>query len=325
MSTLGADPTPRGETAAAGRPAGATAGYALASGAFGLLLLVAAGLKLDAVFSGDERAPGDGSPAQLLSALLEISVAVWLLAAVQRKWARRAAMAVLVVFVAVAGWRLVRGEADCGCFGHVRVHPAWTLAFDLLALSAIWYFGRWTSAPARPSDVTRRQIGARSLVALLAGVAVPALTMAVIAELRASDPGGFAAVGDAVLLVPRDWAGKPFPLLPELEPSEHDVSRGPWVVVLVNRGCHACDAYLASAEFESLRQSVRQQDPPRRFVVLEVGKDAAEGGGIVSPDLPQLRPRQGKTFLVDGPYEVLMTDGVVERARRVVAGAPRPS
>jgi len=36
--------------------------------------------------------------------------------------------------VTIAAWRMVGGEKDCGCFGRVPVHPAWTLGLDAILL-----------------------------------------------------------------------------------------------------------------------------------------------------------------------------------------------
>jgi hypothetical protein len=63
-------------------------------------------------------------------------VAAWLLAGAAPFWARRVALAVLFFFVAASGWRLVSGLADCGCVGRVSMHPAWTVAVDLLTAEA---------------------------------------------------------------------------------------------------------------------------------------------------------------------------------------------
>src|SRR5437762_3369993 len=118
--------------------------YAVITTLFALLLLVAAGLKADAALT-----EGQGPfQKELAAAAAEAAIAVWLLSGVGRVWARRAAVVLLLAFVTLAGRRLVRGDADCGCFGRVRIHPALTLGVDLAALSSIWLLGRWTSVSA---------------------------------------------------------------------------------------------------------------------------------------------------------------------------------
>jgi hypothetical protein len=294
--------------------------YAVASGLFAALLLVAAGLKADLVFNDPIVRSRTGAFARhLLSAVTEAAVAAWLLSGVAPAWARRAAIALLSVFVAVAGWHLLRGDADCGCFGRVRVHPAWTVAIDAAALASVWLFGRGMSPPTAAGVRPRRNrpSGVRIFLAGLAGLGVPALIVLFGADpfKPQSETGG--AI-DAVILDPRGWDGKPFPLLDELAPSAQDVAKGKWVVILVNHACHKCEEYLAHADFEALRQADGPGAPPRTLGLIEfLLEEGAEGATVRGPvSVTTLRLRKGPTYITDGPYEIYLNDGVVERTRR---------
>jgi hypothetical protein len=258
-----------------------------------------------------------------LSVFVEIGVAVWLLSGFRAAWARRAAMALLTVFVGVAAWRLVRGHADCGCFGRVRVHPAVTLSIDAAALLAIAYFGRGVGRTrAAGSGPARRPVAApvaQVLLALAAGVVVPIATVAVAPRFMGHGmtrlvPGE----DDPILLAPRDWEGKPFPLLADVLPGDADLSKGRWVVILVNHGCHKCHEYLERADFDALRHTDGPDAPPRQLgmieFLLEEGLEPTKVKGPVP--MTTLRLREGRTYLTDGPYEVYLNDGVVEKSRR---------
>jgi hypothetical protein len=309
-----------------GRSAPADTAYAVASCAFAGLLLVAAGLKADVAFNDPFARSHIGEAARhLLAAATEAAVAAWLLSGVAPAWARRAAIALLSVFVAVAGWHFLRGDADCGCFGRVRVHPGWTLAIDAAALTSLWYFGRGLNAsrssPATVSSRVRmaRPNGVRIFLAVAAGLGVPGFTM-----LLASDPfkprseWEDSVAIDATLLDPRGWDGKPFPLLGELVPSDQDPAKGKWVVILVNHGCHKCEQYLASTDFDALRRTDGPEAPPRSLGVIELRADDS-GGAAEAPrgaTLIALRLRKGPVYLVGGPYEIYLSEGVVERTRR---------
>ena len=329
MNTPGAepvsDPIPRGADAGPpGAPASTPAkpAYAVASGLFAALLLVAAGLKADLAFNDPIVRSRTGEFARhLLSAFTEAGVAAWLLSGVAPAWARRAAMALLSVFVAVAGWHLVRGDADCGCFGRVRVHPAWTVAIDAAALASLWLFGRGLPArAAAPAGARRRRNGpggVRLFLAALAGLGVPALTVLFGADPFKPQSETDGAI-DAVILDPRGWDGKPFPLLNELAPSGPDVAKGKWVVILVNHACHKCEEYLAHTDFGALRQADGPTAPPRSLGLIEfLLDDGGEGARVPGPvSVTTLRLRKGPTYITDGPYEVYLNDGVVERTRR---------
>jgi hypothetical protein len=303
--------------------------YAVVTALFAALLLVASGLKAQIAFGDGVESFRNGESARhLLPAVTEAAVAAWLLSGVAPAWARRGAIALLCVFVAVAGWHLFRGDPDCGCFGHVRVRPGLTLAIDAVALASIWVFGRSESPPpgAQRRGALPRPAASRVVLSVLAGTGVPAFVALFASEWAASAPSGIA--GDLVgadgprpvLLAPRDWAGKRFPLLDEVMPSETDLSKGRWVLILVNHDCHTCEEYLAHANFDAIRRTDGPDAPPRRIGLIEfLTKESDEPKKVPGPvAVTTLRLRPGTTYLTDGPYEVYLSDGVVEQARRVI-------
>jgi hypothetical protein len=122
--------------------------YNVARIIFAAILLLAAGLKFYSLLPsplnlgrGLERSEWDRIGI-LLSVAVESLIAGWLLTGRAQRWARRAAMTLLTVFIAIASWHLFEGSGDCGCFGPVRMHPAWALALDCLCLGLLYWLGR---------------------------------------------------------------------------------------------------------------------------------------------------------------------------------------
>ena len=75
---------------------------------------------------------------------------------------------------------------------------------------------------------------------------------------------------------------------------------------------------MSHADFDALRRAGPEQAPPRKLLVIELGEPSAELRRSTPVPVPIVRLREGTTYLVDGPYEVYLADGIVEEARRVV-------
>src|SRR5665213_1714021 len=102
----------------------------------GGILLVAAGFQRASLqFERSIHSHLSAADAPTLIAIVsEIFIAVWLFSGHAPTWARRATMLLLAVFLCTAAWRWYAGEADCGCFGAVAIHPAWTMALGAVLL-----------------------------------------------------------------------------------------------------------------------------------------------------------------------------------------------
>ncbi len=272
--------------------------------AFALVLLVSAGLKLYALLF-PTAAPASTAAAafQLLVVVAEWALAAWVLVGCRQHLARRLAIATLVVFASITGWRAAQREPDCGCFGGLRVPPAVTFTFDLVALGIIFYTGRpraWAGhrGPRRPSP-GRWRIGAgvalSALVPLGAAGANHVMTMT-------------ARSGRTIVHNHNEWIGKPFPLLEFVDPlSQADLVSGLRTVIVVDHDCHKCHDYVAS-----LLPAWGGAAADARVRLIDVGEPGT-GGGF---GLPAIRLGPEVLYAAGVPMEVVLLDGVVQSARR---------
>jgi hypothetical protein len=85
----------------------------------------------------------------------EIILGLWLILGVHPQWARRAAVACFLAFLAVSLIKVSVGEDKCGCFGPLPVSPWMTLGLDGAAAAALlftrppdrgWHSSRWSAA-----------------------------------------------------------------------------------------------------------------------------------------------------------------------------------
>lgn len=306
------------EPLAAKRPqAGRTAiAYTLLSSAFAIVLLVAAGLKAQALIAESSARPSPESwtdTARWAAIAAECLVATWLLSGIWKVWARRASLVLLTVLVSAAGWHLYRGDADCGCFGRVAVPPAWTTGLDSIALVSLWWFGRArrTGAPAEGGPSGRRvRLAARvGIVAVLAPCALIATVFAADARL-ASAPAG----QRIVVLDPQSWPGHPFPLMEFVDATARaDLATARCTVVLYSRHCPKCREYLARVDQGA---SPLGEPPPTFTVDLAPAAARGEEQDVLRLRLRRLSLRGDLTLVADVPLEVMLRNGVVERVTR---------
>jgi hypothetical protein len=139
----------------------------LALDLFAFVLLLAAGLKMRSLLV---EGAGANAFVTVVAIVTEWVVALWLLSCVGQFWARRAAVALLAVFVTINAWRLWRGASDCGCFGNLRVHPIWTMAFDATVLAGI----AWCRRGEFGTGEVMKDRGPRIVFALLLAIFLPA-------------------------------------------------------------------------------------------------------------------------------------------------------
>ncbi|WP_390891118.1 DUF1573 domain-containing protein [Gemmata palustris] len=74
---------------------------------------------------------------QTVSVGAELLVGAWLIAGVWPRAVRAVATLCFAGFSCVAAFKLIQGEESCGCLGNLTVHPAYTLAADLLLVSGL--------------------------------------------------------------------------------------------------------------------------------------------------------------------------------------------
>ncbi|HZL36735.1 MAG TPA: MauE/DoxX family redox-associated membrane protein, partial [Tepidisphaeraceae bacterium] len=273
-------------------------GYDFVSRAFAVILLIAAGLKLQRLVVGQAALPLTRSSEEWVAIALEWGMAAWLLWGVGKMWARRAAMLLLAVFLCVAAWRWHAGDTDCGCFGAVAVHPAWTTALDAAMLLALWAL-----RPLRFASERMTYSGALSCA--VAATCIFGASFFIAGEARADIHGG----PRVVVLHPSAWRGQAFPLLPSIDPAARaDLSAGRCTVILFDRNCEKCRRYLIQRVIATDRAGRAE-----RVQAIDIAPASDSG----SPDvflcaIPQIKLRGDVTYAANVPVEISLDGGLVD-------------
>jgi hypothetical protein len=307
-----------GPTAPGARGA-ASGARQIVSAALAGVLLVAAGLKAESVLGSRIAAEIDrAGMLSLAAAGAECVIAAWLLSGWAPVAARRVAMGLLVVFAGVAGWRLVSGAADCGCFGRLHVHPAWTFSFDLLALVGLWLVGRGPRPIGGVAGPLSGGSPVRCVFAVLVAAVVPTAT--VFAAGRLLEPRGGAGGAALVVLEPETWPGKPLPMLEYVadRTARAELASGRYTVVLFNRDCHVCQEHLArlAAGRPVAATAGGLGEATSTLRLMDVAPPDTPRDAIVPPALKQVPLRQDVQYIVEVPVEVTIADGIVQSVRR---------
>ena len=98
----------------------------------GFFLLSSVLLKTEGLAEGSHEASVIPAELRLAATEVELIVGLWLVSGWSRNTGRLVAIVLFAGLAAVSLYMLVNGEAACGCFGRIRVHPRWTLLFDLV-------------------------------------------------------------------------------------------------------------------------------------------------------------------------------------------------
>ena len=187
----------------------------LATMAASVLLAFAGGAKL--------WSEGGASPLPLMNhavvrsvtAVAELTVALWLASGIAHGLASRVAAAMLFVFCAVACWLATVGATSCGCFGGLQVSPVWMVGADAVLGGALLI-------GSRPPRWGNRIMGGTAIIAFVAAMVLPAGESGAIEWLR-----------------PEDWAGRALPILDDIV-ADADVRHGAWTIVFYRSSCHEC-------------------------------------------------------------------------------------
>jgi hypothetical protein len=234
-----------------------------------------------------------------------IGLGVWFLSGFALRWAWWAAIGTFLLLGSIAVILAVQGANHCGCFGAVRIPPWITVAIDA-GMVVMLALVRWRSGP----PVTRPiQRGLPILVASLAAVvAVPLLWRALAFVPARFDPAG-AIVGEAPVVVcdPPAWIDSRFPLLNHIEATTAPLDRGIWTLVVVRRGCPACQEHLDAF---GVRFAARA---PSGWAILDVPD--GEATPLVIPaallSWPVARLHARRRWAMATPATLQLRDGVV--------------
>lgn len=141
------------------RPLPLSGRYSIVRSALGVLLLLAAVLKLSGLGADPVARMGLFSTPEFQLALIEFEVflALWLLSGQRPIGSWLVALTVFTSFAAVSFYQGWIGQSSCGCFGRLSVSPWAAFALDVLILAALG-FGRPDLTPLR--DNPRRGLAA---------------------------------------------------------------------------------------------------------------------------------------------------------------------
>ena len=219
----------------------------------GLVLLVAAGLKLHQQTHLPPQPRQDwmeSAPLIVPLATCELALGALLVSGTWMAMARKTAIVAFSAFAIFAIGEAWIGKKNCGCLGAIQVSPWRTAAFDLCAVAALLSCKPPAATAQRHLSVGRI---AFAVAILTAGVAAAALweihrPAAVTADLSAAgDVNTFGAPSSLVVLEPSSWAGKSFNLASHIDVGP-SLSTGHWIVMLVHHDCDHCIAAVPKYE-----------------------------------------------------------------------------
>jgi len=166
----------------------------------------------------------------------EIALCIWLLSGLYARGAWRVSLSCFALFACVSLYKGLMGEADCGCFGPIKVNPWLTAVMDLAVV-----LGLLVTWPARVGPVMPHRwpqvLATASSVILLSAAGAYGATVSVPDYLAAS--GMSLGYGYFVLLEPETWKGQQLPILEHIDIGKQ-LSKGRWIVVMHQHTCPDC-------------------------------------------------------------------------------------
>jgi len=267
----------------------------------GLALLGAGCVKIYPCLSvATPTEPSDaGTTLSGIQGIFEAAFGLWLVSGLFATVSRKAALLCFSLFAAWAGYSVLAGHGDCGCFGRIAVPPAYTLAFDLAAVAALLTAWPRPMANAARSGRARDIAGACSFVLLLATAGWLGAAVA-----------RSAAGPTVVALVPEDWVGHRFPLFKHLDVGDQLMS-GRWRAVFYRNDCPDCARSVPMIEKLAREQSAKGAPAGRIcFIELPSHRDARK---LVSGDGPWLSAHMdgSREWVGKTPFEIVLVEGRV--------------
>ena len=302
-----------GEPRQAGPGAGLRRGYDVVRVAAGALLLAAAALKAHQLAT--EPVAGRDLLSHrwslILQTELELVFALVLLSGVYRRVAWLAAVVLFGFFAAVTLHKGLAGEVNCGCFGTIQIHPWYMLAVDLAVLTGLLVFRPELKAKRRQARVGLR-LAVVAAVSLAAGV--PAgVAMAGYQPARLLADGTISGGRQLVVLEPRTWVARPWPLRAHVDIGQR-LSEGRWVVILYHHDCPSCRQSIP--DFEALAGDMAAGGLGVRTAMIELPPYGLPGTCLVSAAAPvtlgKLSDR--RDWFVETPVMIALQGGVVAAA-----------
>jgi len=204
----------------------------------GLVLLTAAGLKGYQLATEPTLEKGFLTSRWflILEVEFEIAFGLLLLSGLYRRLTWLAAIVCFSIFSLVTFYKGISGESSCGCFGKVEINPWYTLIFDLSAVITLLVFRPQTLH--QPFRIYWRPTIILAVLVLLIGLP-SAHVMISYTPTTLNEDGFIEGEGNFVILEPKKWIGKQFPLFKYINISDM-LSQGNWIILFYRHNCHKC-------------------------------------------------------------------------------------
>lgn len=241
---------------------------------------------------------------------MELFFGIWLVVGAAPRLTWLAAVACFSGFALVSGYKGVVGEASCGCFGRLAVNPWYTWALDVAAVGLL-LVSRPTGQGSAWREI-RQAVLACVFIAMAIGVPAGWAMVSFQAGTLSAD-GVVAGSGNLVLLTPKQWIGKRFPLLNHVDIGSQ-IAKGAWLVVLYHPTCPQCEELIAKYRQHYPADATHGPGLPVAFIeVPELDQDST------TLDLSHLRCLRGHMdrshqWFVTTPAVVLLENAIVRQA-----------
>jgi len=280
---------------------GVRVGWHFARLSLGITLAIAGAMKLAGAPGAAPATDTTVMPAFL--AVAELAFAAWLLGGCFPRLLHALTLCVFGAFSLVALTQTARGAESCGCFGALRIGPAYMAAFDLSAVLALILVRPHPSAAGAGGAPAYRAGAAMALMLAATGALV----------LHAARSGVLAATVSAVtadqsgpaVLLPDDWVGAAFPLLKHVD-APGNLERGTWVVLLHRADCPTCHDAMPR-----YRAMARAGGADAQLSLLQMpSQDDAASGDDPGPWMSG-RIRPDRQWFLTTPSALVLRDGIV--------------
>lgn len=218
-------------------------------------------------------------------------------------WPKRTLLATAVMFAFLglfSSYREWAGYESCGCFGSFQASPWITAALDVgLLFLAAW--GAWRSPAGNQYQLKRFRFasGVYAALGLLAAAGMITSTPSSLSNVAFADASGL------IVLEPKAWIGKPFPLAPHLSP-KIPLLKGHWTILIHHHDCPHCKDAVLHYERLALAES------DQRIVLIET----PPYGEIPISEQGAMRTRlsDSREWFIRTPIEIQVDAGVVVSA-----------
>jgi len=232
--------------------------------------------------------------------IFEFALAAWLYSGRYPSKAGAFGAMVFFVFAIVSANRFFSGEADCGCFGQLKVPPAVTAILDVVLAALL----------ALTSPKPTRTAGTQSWTGILSVIVFAAFTVWACLSFRTAHLGedGSLSGSGIVVLEPERWIGQTVPIGGFLEDSK-GVFKGEWELMVFNFNCPVCR--------EMVQKAVSENDDSRQTAFLEMPPFGTANVIVEdSPTVRWLRLRPERDWFCEVPVLIHLRDGLVVRVDR---------